>query len=367
MERTRDDCERKKIALDAQTAAFDAARATASELTRRVSQQALSASDIKRLRETRTELRATLVKLQEQCEELTRVQHNGDRQLQSDIQSFEAHIRQYNNDAAELELLDLVDLEKSDSSTNPLLHCMLEARVPTELSGEQGLWAALERSRRTYTTSTKTMERPPFNVDFRGTTRLALRKFISDAKHHHKMFQNSIANLQQEEADAKDLLDTFQAELALIAAAKDNCVKEAERKAADAQSEIDEHQRKVAEYDASIALIDATGGVHELREVEEENRSVTAEMVAFLQQRSEAEKRRDSQVVEFLQRLAAHKESVNEELDTLYAHITTQCDIIANKDAPSEHNACIDNHVVVESLEVSAAESQAECEEAAQQ
>ena len=194
-ERKQGDCERKQVALDLQAAAFDVARATASELTHRVSQQALSAGDIKRLRATRTELRTTLALLQEQCEDLTRIQYEDDRTLKSSIQAFEAHIRDYNNDAAELELLGLADLDST--STDPLMRCMQEARVPTELSGEQGLWAALERSRRTQ--SAQSAERPPFNVDFRGTARLALRKFISDAKQRSKAFQKSIAGLPHDE------------------------------------------------------------------------------------------------------------------------------------------------------------------------
>ena len=116
-----------------QTAALDTARDVMSELTRRVSQQALSAGDIKRLRATRTELRATLAMLQEQCEDLTREQYEDDRTLQSSVQAFETHIRKYNDDAAQLELFTLDESASADG----LMACMQEARVPTELSGEQ--------------------------------------------------------------------------------------------------------------------------------------------------------------------------------------------------------------------------------------
>jgi len=61
------------------------------------------------------------------------------------------------------------------------------------LRGKQGLWAALERSRRA-----QSAERPPFNVDFRGKVRMALRKFINDAKQSNKAFTKSVAALPQE-------------------------------------------------------------------------------------------------------------------------------------------------------------------------
>ena len=59
-----------------------------------------------------------------------------------------------------------------------------------------------------------------------------------------------------------------------------------------------------------------------------------AELAVFSQQRCEAEKARDNQVVVFLQRLAAHKEKVDEVLERLHAHVVAQCEVIAADAVP---------------------------------
>jgi hypothetical protein len=143
------------------------------------------------------------------------------------------------------------------------------------------------------------------------------------------------------------LLDALNGELLRVTQVKAALEGEAAQRVKDAQYESEQHERDVAERNASIMLIDATGGVHELRAVQEENSAVLAELAVFSQQRCEAEKARDNQVVVFLQRLAAHKEKVDEVLERLHAHIAAQCEVIAADPVPAIDTTAESNAAVV--------------------